>query len=72
MKLVNFSKKEDAYVAKAITSVKIFGISLSSTTQQFVKPLSEETWYDFKGHEVSENKQILLDKWLRDHQRFLE
>ncbi|MCG9970361.1 hypothetical protein [Christiangramia crocea] len=72
MKLINLSKKGEAYTAKAKTSFKLFGITFSSTVQEFIKPVSEENWYDFEGRKVSENKKIILNKWLKDHQRFIE
>ena len=72
MKLINLSKKGDTYTVKAISASKIFGITLSNTVQEFIKPLGEEDWYNIEGRKVSQKKKFILDKWLKDHQRFIE
>ncbi len=72
MRLINLSKKGDTYTVKAKTSSKLFGLTLSSTVQEYVKPVSEENWYDIQGRKVSEKKKMLLNKWLKDHKRFIE
>ena len=72
MRLINLSKKGDTYTVKAKTSYKLFGLTLSSTVQEYVKPVSEENWYDIQGKKTSEKKKMLLNKWLKDHKRFIE
>lgn len=72
MKLINLSKKGEMYSVKAQTSFKVFGFNISHTVQEFVRPFSEDNWYDLEGRKVSEKKASILNKWLRDHQRFIE
>ncbi|MUP42876.1 hypothetical protein [Christiangramia aestuarii] len=72
MKLVNISKPEDTYIVKVLHTYKLFGLSLSSYVKAYACS-NDENWYEVKnGKKVSRNKSVKLNKWLKDHQKFIE
>lgn len=72
MKLVNLSKQDDTYKLRALIPYKLLGVTLTSTAREFIYREKEGSWYTSKGKKVSENKKMMLDKWLKDHKRFIE
>lgn len=72
MKLINLSKKDEGYKLRALILFKFLGITIFTTEREFLFKENEKTWYTSKGKKVSDNKRIMLDKWLKDHKRFIE
>lgn len=71
MRLINLSKKGDAYVVKAQKLFRILGISIGSNFQEFIKKDGDHYWYTAEGKKVKPKNSRILDKWLKDHQRFI-
>lgn len=73
MKMVSISKAEGSYKVKALHPFKIFGIQIMAT-EKFYKLSDDHTcWYRLdSGKKASHNKQMKLNKWLKDHQKFIE
>ncbi|QYA26363.1 hypothetical protein G3I01_12885 [Gramella sp. MT6] len=73
MKLINVSKNGDGYSIKAINSYKIMGIQLYSTIKTYKLSETNSEWIELSsGREVAKKKKVKLDKWLSDHQKFIE
>lgn len=73
MKLVNISKSGENYLIKALHSFKLFGLIFYSKVKTYKLSKDEEHWYlmDSK-EEVSVREKTKLNKWLKDHQKFIE
>lgn len=71
MRLINLSKKGDTYVVKALQFFRILGINLWSNTAEFRKEDSSANWYNADSKKVGPRTSKILDKWLKDHQRFI-
>ena len=72
MKLVNISKSDEKYIIKALITYKVLGISLFSSVKSYAYN-EEKDWYELKtGKTPSKSKILKLDKWLKDHQKFIE
>ena len=73
MKLVNISKSGENYFVKALHQSKIFGMHIFSKVKTYKLSKDESNWYLLdSGKKVSERKKAKLDKWLKDHQKFIE
>jgi len=73
MKLIKVSKSDNAYEIQALISYEVLGIPLPSKERSFTKHESDTIWYNKKSQKkVSEKRQIQLNKWLKDHQKFIE
>jgi hypothetical protein len=73
MKLVNISKSGNTYLIKAVIPLKILGLEIASKIRVFSLTEEHNEWFDSKtGQKASRSKVAKLDKWLRDHQKFVE
>lgn len=73
MKLINISRTDDGYLIKALISLKIFGIHIASLIREYTTSKDDNHWYDANSHKkVSKRQKLKLDKWLKDHQKFIE
>ncbi|MCB7480264.1 hypothetical protein [Christiangramia sediminis] len=73
MKLIKISKSKNIYEIKTLISYKLLGKRLISIERSFVKKENEDDWYEKqKGLKASEVKRLKLERWLRDHQKFIE
>jgi len=73
MKLIKVSKSENTYQIQALISYEVLGIPLPSKERSFIKQEGDNNWYNIKSHKkVSEKRQLQLNKWLKDHQKFIE
>ena len=73
MRLINVSRINNEYLIQAMLSVKNFGINFFSHTKYYLKEVKDNRWYEAKtGNKVSEFEQTKLNKWLRDHQKFIK
>ncbi|SDR76828.1 hypothetical protein [Gramella sp. MAR_2010_147] len=73
MKLIKVSQTRDAYEVKVLISYRLFGIRIFSTEKSFVKKYNHDEWYQKDDHsKASQEKKMKLDKWLKDHQKFIE
>jgi len=73
MKLVNIAKTGDTYEVKALDPVKIFGIQILATVNTYKLSDDHSFWYKVNSRKkVSGKKMLRLNKWLKDHQKFIE
>ena len=72
MRLLSLTKRGDSYMVKAKSFRKILGITVSTTVQEYIYPVNESNWYSIEGKIVNDFRKKQLDKWLKDHQRFIE
>ncbi|WP_037314703.1 hypothetical protein [Salegentibacter sp. Hel_I_6] len=73
MRLVYLQNIDDAYVAKAEISVKAFGLSVRRKTKIFTRKTSENIWREEKSNKIASKRETaFLNKWLKDHQKFIE
>ena len=73
MRLINVSRINNAYLIQAMISIKFFGIKFFSHTKYYVKEVENNSWYEAKtGNKVSEFEETKLNKWLKEHQKFIE
>ena len=73
MKLINISKSGNTYTVKALHPVKIFGIQMFSYVKSYALSEDHKYWYEIKSDKkVSRSKSLKLNKWLKDHQKFIE
>ena len=73
MRLVYLQNTDEAYVAKVEITIKIFGVAFGEKIKTYIKRDSENTWRDEKTNKtVSEREAAHLNKWLNDHQKFVE
>ncbi|MCP9199950.1 hypothetical protein MKO06_08535 [Gramella sp. GC03-9] len=72
MRLLSLSKSGDNYLVKARTIRRIFGITISTTVQEYINRVNENEWYSIEGKKITDYRKTQLDKWLKDHQRFIE
>lgn len=73
MKLVNLQNTDDAYVAKAEISVRALGVAVGQKTKTYIRKVSETEWREKKSNKiVSKHESLHLNKWLSDHQKFVE
>ncbi|MBZ9632497.1 hypothetical protein LB465_17080 [Salegentibacter sp. LM13S] len=73
MRLVHLQNTDNAYIAKAEITLKAFGVALGQKSKIYIKKDSENTWREEKTNKkVSYKKTVHLNKWLADHQKFVE
>ncbi|MDX1471415.1 MAG: hypothetical protein R3213_07955 [Flavobacteriaceae bacterium] len=72
MKLINLGKSEEGYNAKAVSSYKISGITNNKVVQRYKKPFDANNWFNINGKIVTERKKRILNKWLKEHKKFIE
>ncbi|WP_298247075.1 hypothetical protein [uncultured Christiangramia sp.] len=73
MNLVNISKEENCYKIKSVKYVKVFGTTLYSYDKIFVKQTESNQWINKNTNkEATQAESLKLDKWLKDHQKFIE
>lgn len=73
MRLVNISKVENAYLIKASVSYKFLGIEFMASDKFYKKKENENDWHEAKtGKKVPAKRKLKLNKWLKDHQKFIE
>jgi len=72
MKLITMSKTDTAYTVKARKTLRIAGQELKSNIMEYTFSLDRKEWYTSQGKKVSSNKKKYLNKWLKDHQKFIE
>ena len=73
MKLINISKSGDTYVVKALHPVRILGIQIFSFVKIYRLSEDGNYWFEEKSKKkVSRYKIIKLEKWLKDHKKFIE
>ncbi|PKD17963.1 hypothetical protein APR41_18210 [Salegentibacter salinarum] len=73
MRLVNLQHTDDAYVAKAEITLKAFGVALGQKSKIYIRKESENAWREKKTNKkVSPREAAHLNKWLSDHQKFVE
>lgn len=73
MKLINISRTGDTYLVKTLIPYRIFGIQIASEIKEFKKSAKDKAWYTINGNKkASKVQRIKLEKWLKDHQKFIE
>lgn len=73
MRLVNISKVDDAYLIKASVPYKFLGIEFMASDRLYKKKENEDDWNEAEtGKKVPINRKLKLNKWLKDHQKFIE
>ena len=73
MKMIKVSKSDNVYEIQALISYEVLGILLPSKKRSFIKQEGDNKWYNKKSQKkVSEKRQLQLNKWLKDHQKFIE
>ncbi|TDN79839.1 hypothetical protein DET49_13521 [Salegentibacter sp. 24] len=73
MRLVYLQNTDKAYVAKAEIFIKVFGVGLGRKTKVFIREDSDKKWREEKTNKIASRKEsAFLDKWLKDHQKFVE
>ncbi|PRX40635.1 hypothetical protein [Salegentibacter salegens] len=73
MRLINLQRTDDAYVAKAEITLKAFGVALGQRSKIYIRRESENAWREKKTNKkVSQKENAHLNKWLSDHQKFVE
>ncbi|MBZ9730930.1 hypothetical protein LB467_14640 [Salegentibacter sp. JZCK2] len=73
MRLVYLQNTDNAYVAKAEITLKAFGVAIGQKSKIYIRKDSENTWREEKTNKkVSPKDAAHLDKWLKDHQKFVE
>lgn len=73
MKLINISRTGDTYLVKTLISYRIFGIQIASEIKEFKKSSKDDNWYTVNGDQkASKGQRVKLEKWLKDHQKFIE
>lgn len=73
MKLVNLQNTDDAYVAKAEITLRAFGVALGQKSKIYIRKEFENTWRERRTNKkVSPKEAAHLNKWLNDHQKFVE
>jgi hypothetical protein len=73
MRLVHLQNTDNAYVAKAEITLKAFGVALGQKSKIYIRKDSENTWREEKTNKkVSKREAAHLNKWLDDHQKFVE
>jgi len=73
MRLVYLQNTNDAYVAKAEISLKAFGVAVRRKSKVFTRKTSENIWREEKSNKIASNRETAyLNKWLKDHQKFIE
>ena len=59
-------------MVKAKTFKRFLGLTLSTTVEEYICPENEDSWYNIEGKKVVNFKKKQLDRWLKDHKRFIE
>lgn len=73
MKLVYLQNADNAYVLKAEVTVKLMGITLGRKSKIFIRKYSDKKWREKKSGKLASRKEkAYLNKWLSDHQKFVE
>lgn len=73
MKLINVSRNNEGYIVKALLNYRFLGLQLFSRIEVYELTESNNTWYEASGgKKVSKRKRLKLNKWLKDHQKFIE
>jgi len=73
MKLIKVLKFNDRYEITALITYKFLKIQILSVEKVFIKKENKDYWQDAKNHEkVSVSNKLKLDRWLKDHQKFIE
>ena len=63
----------DGHLAKSVKFVKVFGTTLYSYDKIFVKQTESNQWINKNTNkEATQAESLKLDKWLKDHQKFIE
>lgn len=73
MKLINISKTSDTYIVKAFHPFKILGFQFYTKVKSYKYDYDSKEWQEVDGKkEVAKEYQIKLNRWLEDHQKFIE
>lgn len=73
MRLVYLQNTDNAYVLKAEVTVKLMGITLGRKSKIFIRKDSDKKWREEKSGKLASRKEkAYLNKWLGDHQKFVE
>ncbi|PTX43000.1 hypothetical protein C8P64_1524 [Christiangramia gaetbulicola] len=73
MKLINVSRNNEGYIVKALLSYRLLGLQLFSRVKVYELKESHNAWYEASSKKkVSKRKRLKLNKWLKDHQKFIE
>ena len=73
MRLVYLQNTDNAYVLKAEITVKLLGVSLGKKSKIFIRKDSDKKWREEKSGKLASRKEkSYLNKWLSDHQKFVE
>ncbi len=73
MRLVNISKSGENYLIKASHYIKVLGIEIYSKVKTYKLTNNEKQWQRLgSSKKVSSRKTAKLNKWLKDHQKFIE
>ena len=73
MKLVYLQNTDNAYVLKAEVTFKFLGVSLGRRSKIFIRKYSDKKWREEKSGKLASRKEkAYLNKWLSDHQKFVE
>ncbi len=73
MKLINVSRNNEVYSIKTLHSYRLLGLQFLSRVKVYVLNESNTAWYEASSRKkVSEKKALKLNKWLKDHQKFIE
>ena len=73
MKLVNISRSENTYEVKALHPIKILSIHIMAFIKTYKLSDDHTYWYNLNSEKkVSRKQRFKLDKWLKDHQKFIE
>lgn len=73
MKMINISRNGDNYIIKTINSTRVLGKDMFSKNKSYKQNKNDEEWYELSSEKaVSAEKKIKLDRWLKDHQKFIE
>ncbi len=73
MQLINILKTGETYQINALHTVKLLGVNLFSRSRSYSFSEENNEWYEIKsGKRISSQAEIKLNKWLKDHQKFIE
>ena len=73
MNLVNISKEDSGYKIKSVKYIKIFGTTVYSYDKMFRLEPETERWINQATQKrATEAESIKLNKWLKDHRKFIE
>lgn len=71
MRLLSITRKDEAYKVKAEIERKFLGAFIGSRIREYTK--KDKGWYELgNGKPVTNEERRMLDRWLKDHRKFIE